>query len=93
MALHQIAPSYSVRDLQRHYRDVIDTAKRLKEAVVLINNSRPEAVVIDAQTYNELIASLYPYDETLVTNAIARSKASLKGKKPTRLSSWDDLDA
>lgn len=91
MLLNPIPTSYSVRDLQRKYRDIINTAKRSKDAVVLINNSRPEAVVLDAQTYNDLVLDHYPYDETYTLKAVERSRTSLKKDGVQKLRSWEEL--
>lgn len=93
MALQPIPISYSIRDLQRNYREIIDTAKQSKDAVLLINNSRPEAVLLDVQTYDDLVVRMYPYDETYTLRAVGRSRASLKRSKAKKLESWDDLDA
>lgn len=92
MPFDPIPISFSVRDLQRKYRKVIDAAKRSKDAVVLINNSRPEAVVMDAQTYDQLIRDTYPYDENYVQDVVARSRRSIKKGKAKKLVSWDELD-
>ena len=93
MPLNAIPISFSVRDLQRKYREIIDVAKRSKEAVVLINNSRPEAVVLDVETYDELVRDTYPYDEAFTLSVVKKSRASVKQKKAKKLSSWNDLDA
>jgi prevent-host-death family protein len=92
MSLNPIPTSFSVRDLQRRYRDIINAAKRSKDAVVLINNSRPEAVVLDAETYDELIRDSYPYDEKYVLEVVARSRASIKKVGVKKLQSINELD-
>jgi prevent-host-death family protein len=92
MPLNPISTSFSVPDLQRKYREVIDAAKDSKDAVVLNNNSRPEAVVIDVDTYDELIKDLYPYNEAYTKKVVERSRASLKKGRGKKLKFWDELD-
>jgi PHD/YefM family antitoxin component YafN of YafNO toxin-antitoxin module len=89
--MNPIPTSFSVRDLQRRYRDIINTAKRSKDAVVLINNSRPEAVVLDTETYDELIRDTYPYDEMYVKKVVERSRSSIKKDGVKKLRSWNEL--
>ncbi len=91
MSLNPIPASFSVRDLQRKYRDIIDTAKHSKDAVILINNSRPEAVVLDVETYDALVREAYPYDEAYVQKSIELSRASIKKDGIKKLRSWDEL--
>ncbi|HBL39068.1 TPA: hypothetical protein DDZ10_00095 [Candidatus Uhrbacteria bacterium] len=93
MPFNTIPTTFSVRDLQRKYREVIDAAKHSKDAVVLIKNSRPEAVVLDVETYDELVRDTYPYDEAFTLSAVKKSRVSAKAGKAKKLSSWDDLDA
>ncbi len=91
--MNPIAKSYSVRDLQRDYRSVIDDAKKTRDAVVLINNSKPEAVVLDIETYNTLTQDGYPLDETFVLKQVKEAQRSYQKGKAKVLKNWDDLDA
>jgi len=93
MPLDPIHISFSVRDLQRKYRVIIDAAKRSKDAVVLINNSRPEAVVLDIKTYDDLIRDTYSFDEEFTLHTVKLSRSSAKKGKIKKLSSWNELDA
>ncbi|OGL67226.1 hypothetical protein A2856_04190 [Candidatus Uhrbacteria bacterium RIFCSPHIGHO2_01_FULL_63_20] len=88
-----ITPSYSVRDLQRNYRAVVDEAKKRHDAVLLINNSVPEAVVLDVETYNALVSDPYTYDEKRVRTLVREADASVKKGKAKKLKAWSDLDA
>lgn len=91
--MNPIAKSYSVRDLQRDYRSVIDDAKKTRDAVVLINNSKPEAVVLDIETYNTLTQDGYPLDETFALKQVKEAQRSYQKGKAKVLKNWDDLDA
>jgi PHD/YefM family antitoxin component YafN of YafNO toxin-antitoxin module len=91
--MNPIALSYSVRDLQRNYRAVLNDAKRTHDAVLLINNSVPEAVVLDVETYNALVGDNYVWDEKQTLKLVKEAVKSCKTGKAKRLKSWDDLDA
>ena len=90
--MHPITKTYSVRDLQRNYRAVIDDAKKNHEAIVLINNSQPEAVVLDIVAYNALIEDGYPVDEAYALKQVQEAQKSYQKGKATVLKNWDDLD-
>ena len=52
-----ITPSYSVRDLQRNYRAVVDEAKKRHDAVLLINNNQSEIFEFYIFLYNRMRAN------------------------------------
>lgn len=91
--MNPITKSYSVRDLQRDYRSVLDTAKKSHDAVLLINNSVPEAVVLDVETYNTLVTDTYAYDKDLVVKLVDEARKSYKKGKAKKLTYWNELDA
>lgn len=84
--------TYSVRDLQRNYRAVLNDAKRTHDAIVLINNSVPEAVVLGIETYNALATDEYAWDIPYVNRLVREAKKSLKGRKGKKLQDWNELD-
>lgn len=88
-----IPQTFSVRDLQRNYRSVVDAAKRSQDAVVLINNSVPEAVVLDIKAYQQLIKDDYPWDVAFVKRVVEKARKEYREGKATVLKSWSDLDA
>ncbi|MFA5945328.1 MAG: type II toxin-antitoxin system Phd/YefM family antitoxin [Patescibacteria group bacterium] len=90
--MNPVAITYSVRDLQRNYRAVIDDAKRTKDAIVLINNSVPEAVLLDVETYNALVVDDYPWDVPFTEKQVKEAMASSKAGRVRRLKSVNDLD-
>ncbi len=83
---------YSTRVLQRDYKRVIEEAKRTKLPALLVSNSRPEAVVLDIESYEELVRDRYPYDEEYVLREVAKSRKLYRMGKSKVLSSIDDLD-
>lgn len=90
--MNPIPRTFSTRDLQRQYRSIIDSAKENRDAVVLINNSAPEAVLMDVDTYNQLVRDDYAWDEPFVLKQVAQADKSSRVGKSKRLTSWDDLD-
>ncbi|MEI7741289.1 MAG: type II toxin-antitoxin system Phd/YefM family antitoxin [bacterium] len=88
-----ITQTYSVRDLQRNYRAVIDSAKKSHDAVLIINNSVPEAVMLDVETYNALVADSYAYDMKHLDKLVAEAERLCDAGKAKKLKNWDDLDA
>lgn len=91
--MNPITKSYSVRDLQRNYRAVLDCAKESHDAVLLINNSIPEAVVLDVETYNALVTDSFAYDEPRVEKLVKEARKSFRTGKAKKLNDWNELDA
>jgi len=90
--MQPIPQTFTVRDLQRQYRSIIETAKKTQEAVVLINNSRPEAVLMDIGTYAQLATDDYVFDEDKTLKLLAQAKNSYRRGHAKVLRSWDELD-
>ncbi len=90
--MNPITKSYSVRDLQRNYRAVLDAAAKSHDAVLLINNSVPEAVVLDVETYNFLVTDTFAYDERRVSKLITEARKSFRLGKAKKMKDWDELD-
>lgn len=91
--MNPIAKSYSVRDLQRNYRAVLDDAKKSHDAILLINNSVPEAVVLNIETYNALVQDGSPIDEAFASKQVREAQRSYQKGKAKVLKDWNDLDA
>ena len=90
--MHPIPKTFSVRDLQRNYRSVINAAKEQQDAVMLINNSTPEAVILDIDTYSKLLQDDYAFDEAYTLKLIGQAKKSYRSGLAKKLTSWDVLD-
>ncbi len=90
--MNPIPQTFSVRDLQRQYRRVLDAAKQSHDAVVLIRRSVPEAVVLDVETYNLLVKDVYELDEAYAWKLVQASKRSARAGKVQWLKSFEDLD-
>jgi PHD/YefM family antitoxin component YafN of YafNO toxin-antitoxin module len=90
--MNPVPQTFATRDLQRNYRSIVDMAKKSREPVVLINNSAPEAVLMDVGTYNLLVNDDYVWDEDFVLERVAAADRSSRSGKSVRIESWDDLD-
>jgi len=53
----------TVADLQRGYRKLINSIKKAGEPVVIINNGKPEAVLVDVDTYEAQVEKLNELEE------------------------------
>lgn len=90
--MNPVPKTFATRDLQRNYRAIVDMAKKIREPIVLINNSAPEAVLMDVGTYNLLVNDGYVWDEDFVLKQVEVADRSSRAGKSVRLQSWDDLD-
>ncbi|MFA5994990.1 MAG: hypothetical protein WC801_00920 [Patescibacteria group bacterium] len=86
-----IPTSYPVRDLQRKYTDILDFIKIHKAPALLINKSKPEAVILDIETYNNLVTDNYEYDEDYVLALDKQAMAEHRAGKTKKLRSLQDL--
>lgn len=91
-SLHPIPQVFSIRDLQRRYRSILDALKRSRGSVLLLNHNEPEAVLLDVETYNALVEDDYVYNEQRTVALVAEARASYARGKAKRLHAWDDLD-
>lgn len=92
MAPQAIPQTFTTRDLQRKYRAIIDTARETRDAVVLINNSQPEAVLLDIETYQQLVADNYLFDVPDTLKRVQEAERSYLAGKARELRSWNELD-
>jgi prevent-host-death family protein len=81
----------SVAQIQRNYKKVIETAKDTKEPVVILRHNKPEAAVVDIETFEEISRKAASFDELKAVEAIKQSETEFKGGKARRLRSLKDL--
>ena len=93
MALQAIPKTFTTRDLQRRYRTIINAARESRDAVVLINNSQPEAVILSIDTYNQLVNDDYIFDEPYTLRRVEQARRSYRAGKAKVLKSWKELTA
>ena len=86
-----IPTSFPVRDLQRRYSSILAFVKTNKAPALLLSNSHPEAVILDIETYNTLVADNYQYDESFIVALDSKAVAEHKTGKTKKLRSLADL--
>lgn len=75
----------SVTQIQRNYKKVIETAKETKEPVVILRRNKPEAAVVDIETFEELSQKATLFDELKALEAIRQSEKEYKSGKAKKL--------
>lgn len=90
--MNNLPNTVSARELQRGYRDVINLAIKSHDAVILLNNSKPDAVLLSTETYNDLVSNDYIFDEAETLRLVNQARRSHQAGKSKRLKSWGDLD-
>lgn len=81
----------SAAAIQRNYRKVIETVKETKEPVVILRRNKPEAAVVDIETFEQLIKKAESYDELRALETITQSEKEFKSGKAEKFSSLADL--
>ena len=81
----------SVAQIQRNYKKVIETAKETKEPVVILRHNKPEAAVVDFDTFEELSAKAAGFDELKAIEAIGESEKEYRSGKAKKLTSLKNL--
>lgn len=81
----------SAAKMQREYKKVLDTVKETREPVVILRRNKPEAAIIDIETFEELSQKAANFDELKAIEAISESEAEYKAGKAKRLTSLDAL--
>jgi prevent-host-death family protein len=81
----------SARDIQKNYRSILDDVMETKKPVVILNNSKPEVVIIDINTYESLTQSVEEYELHLAMEAIAIAEEEKRKGTLKTLKSLKDL--
>lgn len=81
----------SVQEIQRNYRKWFDQVIEQKEPLLVLNNSRPEVVIIEVHQYEDMQEKLEKYELELAKQAIAIANSEKKGRKLKKLQSLKDL--
>lgn len=81
----------SSRDIQKNYRGLFNEVIDSEEPLFVLNNNKPEVVVLSIKTYESLARSREDYEQNLAQEAIKSYKLEKKNKKLKKLSSLSDL--
>lgn len=60
----------SVQEIQRNYRKLLDRVKISRNPLFILRNSLPEAVVVDYESWNEIVRKLRTEEEKQALEAI-----------------------
>lgn len=64
----------TVANLQRDYRTLVDKIKRTGEPLVVVNNGKPDVVVISVKTYNDRTRRLKELEEGYLLKVLEEAK-------------------
>jgi prevent-host-death family protein len=81
----------SVAAIQRNYKKVIETAKETKEPVVILKRNRPEAAIVDIDTFEKIFHKANLFDEMKALHTIEASEKEYKAGRSKKLSSLKNL--
>jgi len=88
---HAIPKTASSKDIQRNYRTLFDEVVSTEEPLVIINNSKPEVVILSVKMYESLNKLVEEHEQEMAKKAIENYKAEKKNGKLNKLSSLADL--
>lgn len=75
----------SAAQIQRSYKKVIETAKETKEPVVILRRNKPEAAIVDIETFKEISQKAALFDELKAIEAIKQSEKEYRAGKAKKL--------
>ncbi len=81
----------SSKDIQQNYRTLFDEVMDTEEPLFVLNNNKPEVVVISIKTFESLSQSREEYEQNMAQRAIENYELEKKTKKLKKLSSLADL--
>lgn len=77
----------SVSDIQKNYRRVFDRAKKTKEPVIVLSNNKPDVVIMDIESLDDLNRKLEALEIEDTLRAVEEGERELKeGKTKTAAS-------
>lgn len=82
----------SSRDIQKNYRGLFDEVIKTQEPLFVLNNNKPEVVVVSLTKFEELCKSQEEYELDMAKRAIEAHKADKAAGKLKKLSSLADLE-
>ncbi|MCC7196588.1 type II toxin-antitoxin system Phd/YefM family antitoxin [Candidatus Peregrinibacteria bacterium] len=81
----------SMQQIQKNYRKLFDEVIESQEPLVVLNNNKPEVVIIDIHQFEEIQAKAEKYELELAMKAIMTYKKEKKDGKLKVLKSIKDL--
>jgi len=81
----------SVQQIQRQYRTIFDQVMKTKEPLIVLNNNKPEVVIIEIGQFQELQLKAEKYEMEIVKQVIAGYKKEKAAGKLKKLNSIAEL--
>ena len=81
----------SSKDIQKNYRALFNEVMDTEEPLFVLNNNKPEVVVISLKTFESLSQSREEYEQNMAQKAIENYELEKKNRKLKKLSSLADL--
>lgn len=81
----------SSKDIQKNYRTLFNEVMATEEPLFVLNNNKPEVVVISIKTFESLSQSREEYEQNMAQKAIENYELEKKTGKIKKLSSLADL--
>jgi len=75
----------NVADLQRGYRALVERIKKTGEPLVIVNNGKPDVVVMDVDEYNLRVKRLNSLEEEYLLKHANLAQKEYKSGKTVRL--------
>jgi len=76
----------SVAELQRGYKKLLNTIKNTGTPLVIVNNGKPEAVLVDIGTYQDQVSKLEELENSYLLRVAKKGLGEYKKGKTTKLS-------
>lgn len=81
----------SSKDIQKNYRSLFNEVMDSEEPLFVLNNNKPEVVVISIKTFESLSKSREEYEQNMAQRSIENYELEKKNGKLKKLSSLADL--
>ena len=81
----------SSKDIQQNYRALFNEVMASEEPLFVLNNNKPEVVVISIKTFESLSQSREDYEQNIAQKAVEDYLSEKKAGKLKKLSSLADL--
>jgi prevent-host-death family protein len=81
----------SAQQIQRNYRTLFDEVIEKQEPLVVLNNNKPEVVIIDIKQFEDMQKKIEEHELELAKQAILIARKEKKEGKLKKLTSLADL--
>lgn len=89
--MNQLPTIVNVADLQRNYRAVLNKAKSSKEAVLVVNNGKPDAVIMDTRTYTKQVTKIKTLQSQQLLKLLEQALVEHKTGKTKKIKKEQDI--